>query len=182
MGISKRIFPLACWGPPNPGPDVFTSGRTRLAAWLFRSLRPLVPAHPGSFLIPYRAIENQKVHPLRSVVLPFFQIAVNVKISKLKAVKIIFKQTNFLCIKMNNTNPKTWARILRQDLIQTVGTQKEAALSTSSVLSLKKSTEPVANPLSCSIIKQAENPPSMLSFPPKETYPAYSSTNFPLTS
>ena len=46
IGISFSIFRYACWGSPKPRTVRFASSRTRLTAWLFRSLRSLVPAHP----------------------------------------------------------------------------------------------------------------------------------------
>ena len=35
-----------CWGSPKPRTVRFASRRTRLTAWLFRSLQSLFPAHP----------------------------------------------------------------------------------------------------------------------------------------
>ena len=82
--------------PPSPGLAAFASSRTRLTAWLFRSLRSLLPAHPrrkgntlsGRFLIPYRSIKNQNIH---LAVLAFYQITVNIKIFKTEASNIFFK-------------------------------------------------------------------------------------------
>ena len=46
IGISFSIFRCACWGYPKPRTGRKASGRTRLTAWLFRSLWSLIPAHP----------------------------------------------------------------------------------------------------------------------------------------
>ena len=46
IGISFSIFRCACWGSPKPRTVRFASRRTRLTAWLCRSLRSLFPAHP----------------------------------------------------------------------------------------------------------------------------------------
>ena len=55
--------------PPNPGPDVFTSGRTRLTAWLFRSLWSLLPARPrrksGARFAPVRVAPGTAQDPIQ---------------------------------------------------------------------------------------------------------------------
>ncbi len=64
-----------------------------------RSLRSLIPAHPrrkgnalsGRFLIPYWAVKNQNIHPAGIAVFAFYQIAINVKISKTETAKFFFK-------------------------------------------------------------------------------------------
>ena len=64
----------------------------------------LAPVHPHGFIsarsgflfIPYRAVENQKIHPVL-IGLPVLQIAVNVEVSKAKTSEMFFKYANLLC-------------------------------------------------------------------------------------
>ena len=99
--------------PPSPGLAAFASSRTRLTAWLFRSRWSLLPAHPRRIIgaqlrllfIPYRTIENHKVHPAFTVV-PVFQITVNVKVPEAKPPEVFFKYANLFCGKVDSPYAK----------------------------------------------------------------------------
>ena len=57
-----------------------------------------------------------------------FQIAVKVKIPKAKAAEVFLKQAYLFRIKVDSSDTKTPADLLRQNLIQTVGAEERSSL------------------------------------------------------
>ncbi len=114
--------------PPSPGLYALRPVEHAFRRGFCRSRWSLIPAYSrrklnirlGFLSVSYRAVENQKIHLAGISILLFFQIAVNVKISKAKAAKVFLKQADFSRIKIDDADTKTLTNLFRQNLIQAV--------------------------------------------------------------